>query len=135
MGTRPAGTHEPADHGRRLVPRMLLARQAYAYGPQSEYVDDDPSRVGFTRHGDPVVSGGAGLAVLMTSRRDRGARMRMFVGAHHAGETWSDLLGEAHGAVRIDAGGWGCFTAPPSGVAVWADVAAPGRVDIERFVL
>lgn len=113
---------------------MMLAREAYAYGPQSEYLDD-PAEVGFTRHGDPAASGGAGLAVLMTSRRDAPARRRMFVGAHHAGEVWTDLLGEALGAVLIDAGGWGGFAAPPRGVAVWADVAAAGRTEIESFAL
>lgn len=136
MGTRPAGTYEPADHGRQLIPRMMLARDAYAYGPQSEYADD-PAELGFTRHGDPTrgAAAGAGLAVLMTRRRDAPARRRMFVGAHHAGETWTDLLGEAHGAALIGADGWGEFTAPPRGVAVWADVAAAGRAQMESFSL
>lgn len=133
MGDRAAGTYEPVDHGRQLLPRMMLARQAYAYGPQSEYWDE-AACVGFTRHGDPAVSGGAGLAVLMTSGCVA-ARKWMCVGHQHAGETWTDLLGEAQGTVLINADGWGEFVAPPRGVSVWVDVAAEGRAEIDCFML
>lgn len=115
---------------------MMLARQAYAYGPQSEYLDEAEC-IGFTRHGDTRVSGGAGLAVLMTSRSGCvAARTKwMCVGYQHAGEMWTDLLGEVPGTVLIDVDGWGEFTAPSRGVSVWVDVAAEGRAEMECFTL
>lgn len=133
MGERPAGTYEPADHGRRLIPNMMLARQAYAYGSQSEYFDESDC-IGFTRHGNPSFSGHAGLAVLMTSRCEMAVK-RMFVGKIHAGEHWTDLLGEVQGSVEIDFEGWALFAAAPRSVSVWVDVAAVGRRDIDSFSL
>ncbi|KAF3770275.1 family 13 glycoside hydrolase [Cryphonectria parasitica EP155] len=131
LDERPAGTYEPADHGRRLIPKMMLARQSYAYGPQSEYLDE-PDCIGFTRHGDASHSGQAGLAVLMTCR-DEMAVKRMFVGMHHAGEQWTDLLGEVQGSVEIDSDGWAVFAAAPRRVSVWVDVRAVGRAEIDSF--
>lgn len=137
MGKRAAGTYEPADHGRRLIPRMMLARQYYAYGAQNDYFDGaDPTCVGFTRHGDQAVSGGAGLAVLMSSGYSEPVTKWMFVGEQHAGETWTDLLGEVKGyVVPINANGWGEFLAMPRSVSVWVDLEAAGRSEIEGFNL
>lgn len=137
MDKRAAGTYEPADHGRRLIPRLMLARQAYAYGAQSEYFDGaDPSCVGFARHGDPAFSSGAGLAVLMSSGYTGPVSKWMFVGEQHAGETWTDLLSEVQGcSVVIDAKGWGEFLVKPRGVSVWVDVEAAGRSETEGFKL
>lgn len=133
MGSRPVGTYEPPDHGRRLIPKLMLARQSYAYGPQSEYLDEVDC-VGFTRHGDAAVSGGAGLSVVLTSR-DEVVTKWMFVGEHHAGECWTDLLGAIQEPVDINADGWGGFQAAPRSVSVWAHRAAVGRALIDTFVL
>lgn len=133
MGNRAPGTYEPADHGRRLIPKMMLARQSYAYGPQSEYLDE-ANCIGFTRHGDASLSGGAGLAVLMTSSGETMTKT-MFVGKHHAGERWTDLLGQAQGVVDINADGYGEFSTVPRCVSVWVDVAADGRAGIDVFTL
>lgn len=133
MGERPPGTHEPADHGRRLIPKMMLARQSYAYGPQSGYLDE-ANCIGFTRHGDASFSGGAGLAVLMTSSSETMTKT-MCVGKHHAGERWTDLLGQAQGVVNIDQDGYGEFSTAPRCVAVWVSVAADGRAAIDVSTL
>lgn len=136
MGPRPAGTFEPVDHGRRLIPRIMLARQNYANGAQSEYFDDDAECIGFTRHGDATSSGGgAGLAVIMTSRCESRATKRMFVGAEHAGETWTDLFGKVQDVVKIDAEGRGVFITQPRAVSVWVNIVAKGRADVEAFNL
>ncbi|PSR83745.1 alpha-amylase [Coniella lustricola] len=133
MGERPSGTYEPADHGRRLIPSMMLARQAYAYGLQSQYFDEADC-IGFTRHGDACFSNHAGLAVLMTSRCEMAVK-RMFVGEIHTGEHWTDLLGEVQGSIEIDSEGWGLFAAAPRSVSVWAASDAAGRHDIDSFAL
>lgn len=133
VGDRRAGTYEPVDHGRRLIPRMMLARQFYAYGPQSEYLDE-PDCIGFTRHGDPKVSSHDGLAVIMTSCFDVRTK-RMFVGKVHAGELWTDLLGNVHNVVEIDSDGWGAFVTAPRSVSVWVESEALGRSEIDNFEL
>lgn len=111
----------------------MLARQSYAHGPQSEYFDESDS-IGFTRHGERDVSGHAGLAVVMTSRFEM-ATKRMFVGKMHAGETWTDVLGNVTGVVEIEADGWAAFAAPPRSVSVWVNSEAAGRSEIDRYEL
>ncbi|EON97142.1 putative alpha-amylase protein [Phaeoacremonium minimum UCRPA7] len=49
-----------------LVPKLMLARKLYAYGSQLDYFDQT-NCIGFTRTGHPSRSGGAGLAVVLTS--------------------------------------------------------------------
>lgn len=97
------------------------------------YFDDDPRCVGFTRLGLGPGSGGgpkaAGLAVVMTNAWTRAAK-RMFVGAHRAGQRWTDVLRGCWGEVVIDGEGWGVFPAAPRSVAVWAAWDAPGRREV-----
>ncbi len=171
-GARPAGTFALPAH-RAAVVAMVLARRRYAYGPQSEYLhhhddddddddedddeSDDPRCVGFTRHGHPRRSAGAGLAVVLSAAAGQGGggrkTKRMYVGAQHAGERWTDILGaprrrlqlqqdgecekEEGGeeVVVIDEHGWGTFSAGPRSVAVWVDRAAEGRDEVDRFEL
>ena len=54
----------------------------------------------------------------------------MYVGALHAGEVWTDVLGWEPSAVTIDERGNGLFPCPGTSVAVWVRKDAPGR---ERF--
>lgn len=131
VGHRRAGTYEPADHGRRLIPKMMLARQLFAYGQQSNYFDESDC-IGFTRHGDPTISNHDGLAVLLTSRFEY-ATKSMFVGKMHAGELWTDLLGNVHNAVEIDPEGWATFVTAPRSVSVWVNSQAAGRSEVDGF--
>lgn len=133
VGNRRAGTYEPADYGRRLIPRMMLARQFYAYGPQSNYFDE-PDCIGFTRHGDSNISCHDGLAVVMTSRFDFGSK-RMFVGEMHAGELWTDVLGNTQSVIEIESDGWATFETAPRSVSVWANSEAAHRSEIDHFQL
>ena len=61
--------------------------------------------IGWTREGDEEHEG-SGVAVVLTDRD--GGEKRMFVGAGHAGETWSCVIGEQDDAV-VDAEGWVTF--------------------------
>lgn len=133
MGKRPAGSYEPPNHGHRLIPKIILARQSFAYGPQSEYFDE-PDCIGWARHGESSMSDNAGIAVLMTSRGENAVK-KMYVGKHHAGEQWTDLLREVTGSVEIDSEGWAVFTAAPRSVSVWVDAVAVGRAEVDDFFL
>lgn len=74
---------------------------------------------------------GAGLAVVMTNAR-RCVTKAMFVGAGHAGERWTDVLGGCWGEVVIDeGGGFGVFAVGPRSVAVWVCRWAVGRQEID----
>ena len=111
----------------------MLARQLWAYGSQFDYFDD-PNCVGFTRLGHPSMSGGDGLAVVITNSWEYASKM-MFVGEQHAGEVWTDLLKWCPGRVVIDTGGWGEFPVAYRGVSVWVNRAANGREFVDSFVL
>ncbi|KAB5575296.1 alpha-amylase [Coniochaeta sp. 2T2.1] len=119
----------PADG--HVVPRLMLARQLYAYGTQRDYFDRAEC-VGFTRTGHPSRSGGAGCAV-MVNMGWRYATKRMCVGRRHAGERWTDLLGMTYGTVVVDEAGRAVFPVLPRGVAVWVDERAQGRGLVEEF--
>ncbi|KAK0612076.1 alpha-amylase-like protein [Immersiella caudata] len=123
----------PPTSGGVVIPKMMLARQLWAYGSQYDYFDD-ASCVGFTRHGHPSRSGGNGLAVLVVNSWECKSK-RMFVGEQHAGEVWTDLLKWCPGSVVIDDAGWGEFMVAYRGVSVWANRAAEGREFVDEFVL
>jgi alpha-amylase len=116
-----------------VLPKLILARQLYAYGTQIDYFDQ-PHCIGFTRLGHPTRTGGAGLAVLVTNSREF-VMKRMFVGEKHAGERWTDILRWCWGEIEIDATGWGVFPVGPRSVSVWASKTAQGRQFISEFVL
>ncbi|KAK1826636.1 alpha-amylase [Podospora conica] len=126
-------TYIPPCRGGAAVPKMMLARQRWAYGAQYDYFDAARC-VGFTRLGHPAWGGGAGLAVLMTNGWE-GATKRMFVGREHAGEVWTDLLRWCPGRVVVDGEGFGEFMVAGRSVSVWVSERAQGRREVDEFVL
>lgn len=119
----------PAAGGR--LPRLVAARERYAYGKQRDYFDEGDC-VGWTRMGLTARNDGAGLAVLINSSWE--VRMKkMLVGISHKGEVWTDLMGWAWGEVVIDEWGQGVFPVSARGVSVWAHKSAKGRDKIEKL--
>lgn len=126
-------TYNPPVMGGQRLPRLILARKLYAYGRQHDFFDQH-DLIGFTREGHPAHSGGAGLAVVLSSRWSY-AWKRMYVGRHHAGQRWTDMLGWAWGEVLIDPKGFGVFPVGPRGCGVWGSREAEGREWLDGFVL
>lgn len=116
-----------------ILPRMILARQLYAYGVQHDYFDKS-NCIGFTRAGHESHSDGAGLAVIMTNGFET-AQKRMNVGIHHIGELWTDLLRCCWGEVLIDSEGWGMFGVSPRSVSIWVLKTASNRRKLDGLVL
>lgn len=116
-----------------VLPKLVLARRKYAYGPQLDYFDE-PDCIGFTRLGHRSQSGGAGLAVILSNGWEFTAK-RMNVGKHHAGEQWTDILRWCWGEVVIDENGWGAFPVSPRSVSVWASKTASGREHLDELLL
>lgn len=84
--------------------------------------------------GYTLQSGGAGLAVLANTAWQCDTK-QMEVGREHAGERWTDILGQVTGEVVIDDTGSGLFSVGPRGVAVWVNMAANGRETVNSCVL
>ncbi|KAK7225332.1 hypothetical protein V2G26_013335 [Clonostachys chloroleuca] len=127
------GTREPTlprpPHGNgRIISRLIRARKLWAYGTETLYFEDSSSCAGFTRHGHPSHSAGAGIAVIINIGWASTAK-QMCVGKGHAGERWSDLLEQTWGEVMIDADGMGNFRVGPRTVSVWVHVDAEGQWD------
>jgi alpha-amylase len=59
----------------------------------------------------------------------------MCVGRRHAGERWTDVLGQVCGEVVVDQTGYGTFSVGPQGVTVWVNKEAEGRKMVHPFVL
>jgi alpha-amylase len=121
-------------HGGLVVPRLMLARRLWAYGTEVAYFSDSSTCIGFTRFGHPSQSGGAGLGVVMNTAW-RCDTKRMCVGRRHAGERWTDVLGQVCGEVVVDETGHGTFSVGPQGVTVWVNKEAEGRQVVDLFVL
>ncbi len=100
---------------------LLRARQKYAWGRQTNYFDD-PHLVGWTRSGDPKIPG-SGLAVVL-SNGDGGSKL-MCLGAEHAGETFTDILGKRPERLTLDETGCAEFPVDGGSVSVWAPGADP----------
>lgn len=126
-------TYIPPCRGGAVIPKMMLARQRWAYGSQYDYFDAAHC-VGFTRLGHPAWGGGDGLAVLMTNRWECASK-RMLVGREHAGEVWTDLLRWCPGRVVVDGEGFGEFMVAGRSVSVWVNERAQGRREVDEFVL
>jgi len=130
----PDGNHfTPPTSGGMVLPKILLTRRMYAYGIQIDYFDE-PDCIGFTRLGHRSQSGGAGLAVIISSGWKFTSK-RMNVGKKHAGEQWTDILRWCWGEVMIDEHGWGIFDVGPRSVSVWASKTALGRNYLDEMVL
>jgi alpha-amylase len=94
---------------------MMDLRATHVFGPQHDYFDD-PDVVGWTLEGDEA-HGNNGLAVVLTNRT--GGDKAMFVGTQHAGEVWTDALGNQPGEVAIDQEGYGVFSCADGSVSIW----------------
>ena len=79
-------------------------------------------------------SRGAGLAVVMNAGL-KIAHKRMSVGHQHAGERWTDILGQIGRVVLIDRKGWGAFPVRPRSLGVWVNALAQGRPQIDDLDL
>ncbi|KAK3689315.1 alpha-amylase-like protein [Podospora appendiculata] len=135
IGQHPRDDHSnfvPPTSGGAVLPKMMLARNLWAYGTQFDYFDD-PHCVGFTRTGHPSLSGGHGLAVVVTNSWEFASKP-MYVGRQHAGEVWTDLLKWCPGVVKISSNGWGEFPVAHRSVSVWVNLKAPGRQMVDSFV-
>lgn len=113
------------------MPRLVAARQRYAYGKQKDYFDQEDC-IGWTRLGLAARSEGAGLAVVLNTSWEVRTK-KMVVGSVHKGEVWTDLMGWAWGEVVIDEFGAGAFPVAARGVSVWAPKSAKGRYKIDKL--
>jgi alpha-amylase len=114
------------------LPRLVAARQRYAYGKQKDYFDE-PDCIGWTRFGTLSRSNGAGLAVLVNSSWEVRFK-KMLVGSNHKGEVWTDIMNWAYGDVLIDDFGYGVFPVAARGISVWVLKGAKGRDKIESLI-
>ena len=57
---------------------------------------------------------------------------RMYVGARHAGEEWTDILDWCIETVIIDRRGYGIFPVAAKSVSVWVNSRAKGRNRLSR---
>lgn len=57
---------------------------------------------------------------------------RMYVGARHAGEEWTDILEWCVETVLIDHRGYGVFPVAAKSVSVWVHRKAKGRNNLNR---
>jgi len=95
--------------------KMMKLRHSYAYGTQSDYLDD-PSVIGWVLDGDNDHED-SGLAVVISN--GPAVTKRMFLGEKFAGEAFYDALGNCPEPVTIDPEGWGDFQTAEKNVSVW----------------
>ena len=97
------------------LPQLLELRQKAAYGAQHDYFDN-PSIVGWVRDGDEEHPN-SGFALLMTI--NKGGSKKMLVGEQHAGEVYTDVLGNSKDRIVITKGGVGNFTVMDGSMSIW----------------
>jgi len=106
------------------LPLLMTMRRALAHGPQHDALDD-PDVVGFAREGDEDHPG-SGLAVVLSDRR--ATTKRLHVGARHAGEQWTCVLG-GHEPVTVGDDGNVELPVSDGGLSVYAPEAARPILD------
>ena len=103
---------------RPMVPnlgKLIKLRKNYAYGEQTDYMDDDHV-IGWVRSGDREHPD-SGMAVVMSNAA--GGSLTMKMGKEHAGEAFHDALGNCPEEVVVDAKGNGTFRTEGGNVSVW----------------
>ncbi len=108
-------------------PLLMEIRQRFAYGVQHDHLDA-PDVIGWTREGDTEHEG-SGVAVVITDRD--GGEKHMFVGAAHAGETWSCVIGEQDDVV-VDAESWATFRTLDGRISVYLPESAADALEHDR---
>jgi alpha-amylase len=99
------------------IDKLLMARKAYAYGAQRDYLDHG-NCIGWTREGIAEMKK-SGCAVLI-SNGDAGFK-KMETGKNHKGKIFIDCLGKVTAEVKIDDEGFGEFHCLPGSVSVWIE--------------
>lgn len=93
------GTHGKENSEiREKIDVLLRVRNEKMYGTQHDYLDH-PDVIGWTFEGD-MYHPDSGLAVLLTD--GPGGSKRMYVGRHHAGQTFRNLLGSQTTVIDSD---------------------------------
>lgn len=111
------------------LPLLLEVRRELAYGSQHDYFDD-ADVIGWTREGDDEHAS-SGLAVVITD--STGGKKHMYVGARHAGDTFSCVVGQ-EGDVRIDEQGYGDFATPAGCGSLYLQAAAAATLEHDKLV-
>ncbi len=97
-----------------LLDVLLAARRDFAYGAQTDYIDD-PDVIGWTRAGDDdhpralavvLTDGPAGVKRMATTRPNR---------------SFHELTGISAVMVATDGEGWGDFACPAGAITVWVE--------------
>jgi alpha-amylase len=112
------------------LPGLILVRNLYAYGPQTDYFESGDC-IGWVRHGTHDRSDG--LAVIMSWTEDTeqlNPYINMDVGVQHAGETWTDVLAFEWACVVIGEDGVGRFPCQWNSTSCFVNRDAKGR---EKF--
>ncbi|KAL0778904.1 hypothetical protein CaCOL14_005162 [Colletotrichum acutatum] len=108
------------------LPNLLLARKLYAYGEQQDYFER-PDCIGWVRRGTEERPAGMAVVMSWTQAEHTDTRLSMSVGADHAGEVWTDVLGVEPAAITIDENGVGSFYCPKNKMACFVNSDAKGR--------
>jgi len=95
------------------LPKLIEARQQFAHGGQTDLFDD-PSVVGFVRHGTADMPG----CVVMMTNADVGHKA-VALGPDHADSVFIDFLGHHQSHVQTDEHGVGDFPVAGGSVSVW----------------
>ncbi|KAK3396735.1 glycoside hydrolase superfamily [Sordaria brevicollis] len=111
-----------------ILPRLLLARKYFAYGPQDDYFDYRTC-IGWTRHG--TWDRPTGRCAVVMSNAGEGWK-RMYVGTECAGQKWEDVLGWRGEKVVIGEDGWGTFWCGGCSVGVWVWEGAEGMGEVRE---
>lgn len=102
----------------KTLTNLLSVRASHAYGAQHDYFDDYHC-IGFTREG-LAEDENTGLACILSSKND--TQKTMYVGKHHSGQKFFDVLFGYRHMVTIDADGNGSFPVHGRSVSVWIPV-------------
>jgi len=95
------------------LPALILARQRFAHGPQTD-IFDEPHSIAFIRHGTDAHPG---CVVMLCNGPE--ATKTVELGEAHAGAAFRDLLGHCEEEIVADGEGRLTVRAPGGSVSVW----------------
>ena len=99
--------------------KLMYLRQHCSYGKQHEFLYNETC-IGWSREGIAPVDHlrHTGCAVLISSGFSQ--KQMMYVGGHHAGERWVDIMGNQKNHIIVPSSGWIECSVGYQSLSVWA---------------
>lgn len=108
-----------------VIDSLMIARKYFAYGDQVTSFFDGGKVMAWVRKGDTAHKNSGMAAVITTATTAK--KVTLNVGKQHAGETWTDIVGNGSSSVKIGRDGKATFSVDRASSSVYVNKSAASK--------